>query len=80
MALAVRLAALVLLCTGAAAEPMKWYPVTTTDPLAVCNDGSPAGYYHRPSSLPSQGKCVCLPQRWTSLRQPLNESVCPAAG
>ena len=52
------LAALLCLALPASAEPMKWCPVTATDSLAVCNDGSPAGYYYRPGSGTTANKCV----------------------
>jgi hypothetical protein len=58
-------------CSGEGGPPIQDTPVgtagTTTftlqwltdiDPLAVCNDGSPAAYYYAPGSG-SSGACVC---------------------
>ena len=42
----------------ATAVPMTWNSVTTIDPLAVCNDGSPAGYYFRAGTNEGVDKCV----------------------
>ena len=44
----------------AAAVPLTWNSVTTVDPLAVCNDGSPAGYYFRAGTDDAVDKCVTL--------------------
>jgi hypothetical protein len=40
---------------------MKLYKVDHIDNLAVCNDGSPGIYYHRPGAKDGSNKCALLP-------------------
>jgi len=37
---------------------MRLYAATAADPLAVCNDGSPGAFYHRPGAGAGADKCA----------------------
>lgn len=41
-------------------EHMELHQVTHLDEMAVCNDGSPGAYYHRPGTAANSTRHVCL--------------------
>ena len=50
------LSALATLALGSKKAELTKIKLTSVDPLAVCNDGSPAVYYWKKSSNPSNNK------------------------
>ncbi len=61
---------LVFCACAAGRDSMQLYTVAHIDPLAICNDGSPGAYYHRPGTEDGSTRCLLLNVASASLSLP----------